>query len=243
MDAPAIFNLARELANVNDTDFSDTRLLPFLNQVKNDLFSYLITGINEDHQWDIWTTASVANQSEYVLPEAASDTEWNLKISWVSINYDWETFEDGSLKYVKAKEVRLWNLSENWNYYKNRQSVDEPIYYTADKSIFIAPIPDTNSAWTNRIELKGIKSIPDYTTTTSEANIRIPLYLHDVLVQWLLPYIHRAEWRKDEASFEEKEYNERRDLAVKKFTDRSNWPYYMSYPTDVDTHTYTVTFD
>ena len=74
MDASWIFTMARELSNTNSTDFSDTRLLPFLNQVKNDLFSYLITWINEDFNWDLWTTTSVANQSEYILPEAAGDT-------------------------------------------------------------------------------------------------------------------------------------------------------------------------
>lgn len=240
MDASAIFTMARELSNTNSTDFTNTRLLPFLNQVKNDLFSCLITWINEDWNWDIWTTTSVADQSEYVIPAAASDTEGNLKISWVSINYNWETFADGTKKYIKAKLVRLGNLPENWNYYTNNQSKDKPIYYIADKSIFIAPHPATSEAGADRIELKGIKSILDYTITTTEDNIKIPLYLHDVLVQGLLPYIHRAEWRKDEASFEEKNYFTRRDLAVKKFTDRNNWAFYMNYPTDVDETTYTI---
>lgn len=230
MDAVWILNMSRELTNVNDTDFSNTRLLPFLNQVKNDLFSYMITWVNEDWNWNIWTTNSVIYQSEYVLPEAASDTEWNLKINWVSINYNGETFEDWSFKYIKAKEVKLTNLPYSWNFYKNNQSADTPIYYVADKSIFIAPHP--KEAGSKRIELKWIKSIADYTAFTTEANIKIPLYLHDILVQWVLPYIHRAEWRKDEASFEQKEYETKRDLAVKKFISRVQAPYYMSYPWD-----------
>lgn len=240
MNASEIFSMARELTHTNSTDFSDSRLLPFLNQVKNDLFSYIITWVSEDWNWDIWKTTSVDGQSEYVLPEAASDTQWNLKISWVSVNYDWETFPDWSYKYIKAKLVRLWSLPENWNYYVNYQSKDNPIYYIADKSIFIAPTPSSTEAWANRIELKWIKSIVDYTTTTTEPNIKIPLYLHDVLVQGVLPYIHRAEWRKDEASFEEKKYREDRDLAVKKFSDRNISPYYMNYPDNIDETTYTI---
>ena len=241
MDYAAMWTMARELSNTNDTDFSDTRLLPFFNQVKNDLFSYMITWISEDRNWDIWTTTSVANQSEYVLPEAASDTEWNLKINWVSVCYDGWTYDDWSLKYIKAREVKLQSLTESWNYYRNNQDKGNPIYYVADKSIFIAPQPETWLAlW---IELKGIKSILDYETTTTEANIKIPLYLHDVLVQWVLPYIHRAEWRKDEASFELKEYKDQRNLAVKKFSSRTQSPYYAKYPNEFDYYDYEITSD
>ena len=228
MNAEQIYDMARDLSHTNDTDFPNTRLVKFLNQVKNDLFSYLITGIDEDWNWDIWTTASVVNQSEYVLPEAASDTEGNLKISSVSINYNWLTYPDGSFQFIKAKLVRLDNLPYEWNYYTNNQPHDQPIYYVADQSIFIAPYPTAATA--DSIQLKGIKSIVDYTTTTPESSIHIPLYLHDVLVQWLLPYINRAEWKINEAQFESNKYKEDRNLAVKKFTDRAKSAYYMSYP-------------
>jgi len=232
MDAPAIFTMARELTNTNDTDYNNTRLLPFLNQVKNDLFSYLITWAWEDWNWDIWTTNSVVWQTEYVIPEAASDTEWNLKISSININYDWDTYDDWSLKYIRAKEINPAGLPNPWNYYTNNQNKEQPIYYIADQSIFVAPAP-IDWAIANGIELKGIKSIVDYTILTTEPNIWIPLYLHDVLVQWLLPYIHRSEWRKDEASFEIKEYERKRDLAVNKFKNRATWPHFLNYPNEM----------
>lgn len=236
-------DLARELSNVSEADYSDTRLLPFFNRVKDDLWSYLITWVNEDYNWDIWKTTSVVNQSEYVIAEAATDSLWVLQINWVSINYDWETHDDWSLKYIKAKRVRLWNLSEDWEYYTNNQSKSNPIYYIADKSIFIAPHPSSAEAWSNRIKLKWIKSIVDYTTSTVEANIWIPSFLFDILIQWVLPYIHRSEWRKDEASFELKEYKEQRDLAVKKFSERDQWTYYMTLPDEQEVGDYTINLD
>lgn len=241
MELSTIFNLAREWAGVTESNYPDTRLLPFLNAVKDDLFPYLITWVNEDYNWDVWRTASIENQSEYILPEAASDTEWNLKINWVSINYDWTTYEDWTLKYKKATEVKLSSLPEEWAYYANMQSKERPIYYVADKSIFLAPHPKADTAGLNRIQLKWIKSIPDYTDATTEAEIKLPVYLHQVLVQWILPYIHRSERRKDEASFEEKKYREDRDLAVKKFSSRVQAPYYLSLPSMDGNNDYEIT--
>lgn len=243
MDYPAMWTLARELANTNSTDFSDTRLLPFFNAVKDDLFSYLITWAGWKWNWDYWTTTSVANQTEYVVPEAASDTEWNLKISWLAINYNWDTETDWTFKFTKARLVNPQWLPEHWNHYTNNQDKNDPIYYVADRSVFIAPHPVSWEAWAGRIELKWIKSITKYTITTTESNIKIPLYLHETLVQWVLPYVHRAEWRKDEASFEEKKYEDKRDLAVTKFTTRSTWPHFMKFPNDWNNYEepYTIT--
>jgi len=243
MDYAAMCVLANEWSNTNSTDFSPTRLLTFFNVVKDDLFSYLITWAQWKWNWDIWTTTSVANQSEYVVPEAASDTEWNLKITWLSINYNGDTEKDWTFKFRKARPVNPQWLPENWNYYTNNQSKEDPIYYVADRSVFIAPHPVTWEAGSSRIQLKGIKSIPNYTITTSETNIKIPLYLHDTLVKWVLPYIHRAEWKKDEASFEEKNYTEARDLAVIKFTNRSTWPHFMKFPDDQYTDEYSITIN
>ena len=241
MDYPTMWTMARELSNTNATDYSDTRLLPFFNAVKDDLFSYLITWANGKWNWDIWTSTTVANQSEYVVPEAASDTEGNLKISWLAINYNGDTHTDGTFKFIKAREVNPQSLPEHWNYYTNTQNKNDPIFYVADRSVFIAPHPLAWEAWANRVELKGIKSIPNYIITTSETNIKIPLYLHDVLVQWVLSYIHRAEWKKDEASFEQKNYEAKRDLAVIKFANRVTWPHFMTFPDDEYNDEYTIT--
>lgn len=234
MNYADLCTLSRELSNVSQDDYSDTRLLPFFNRVKDNLWSYMLTSIKENYNWDIWTTESFLNQSEYVLPEAATDTEWNLKINSVSINYDWETYDDGSFKYVKAKRVYFETLKYEWSYYANNQPKTNPLVVVADKSVFIAPHPKTWELWVNRIQLKGIKSIVDYNVNTPESELWLPSYLFDVLVQWVLPYIHRSEWRKDEASFEQKIYKEDREEAAQKFANRYEWVYYAKFPNQVD---------
>ena len=49
--------------------------------------------------------------------------------------------KSGELVYTPAIEVNPYTLPYDWQYYKQEQSQDKPIYYVADKSIFIAPMP------------------------------------------------------------------------------------------------------
>ena len=197
MDVNKILDLAVDQSHTNSTDYPNSRTIDYLNIVKDDFFTVLITAAWEDWNWDIWETDSVVWQNEYVLPEAASDTEGNIKVSRVSISYNWETEDDGSIKYTPARLVKLWNLPKNWNFYTNQQSQLDPIYYVADKSIFIAPAP-ISSDWAivDWIQIKWIKSIQDYVVWWNEASIKLPHYLHLILVQGILQYIHRSEWNK-----------------------------------------------
>ncbi len=237
MDISVIHNLAREMAWVSSTDFPDSRLLLFTNLVKDSLWSYIVTGTNEDLNWDIWEVDSgslVVGQSEYVLPEATFDAEGNLKVAWLSICYDWEEYPDGSKKYVKAKEVKVNDLREHWNYYVNNQSKLQPIYYIADQSVFIAPTLDQVS--TSAIEVRGIKTLIDYATTTVEADIRIPRYLHEVWAMGIVPYIWRAKQRINEAQEAENRYKNERNTQITNLRNRhTNW--FMMYPDDTSTDT------
>ena len=229
MDYRKMAVMARELANVSESDYSDDRLLPFFNAVKDDLWTYIITAIRSNYNWDIWTVwQTVTWATEYNIPEAASDQEWNLKISDIWICYNWDTYSNWKKIYKKAKLVDPTSLKEHWNYYLANQSKDNPIYYIADKSIFIAPAFDI--VLSDAIELSWIKNIPDYTITSTEADIRLPSYLHMDLVQWVLPFIHKSEWRKDDASYEQKIYEQQRTLAGRKFANRKVWPTFLTIP-------------
>ncbi len=233
MDINPILDLAIDQAWVTLGNFPYTRTIVYLNRVKDDFFTVLITAAGEEINWDIWEANSVINQSEYVLPEAASDAEWNLKIDAISISYKWELNEDGSLKYKKARQVSLWNLTRNWNFYRNNQSQEDPIFYVADQSIFIAPTPITDDwAITDGIEIKWIKSIPDYEVAWLASTIKLPYYVHEVLVQGVIPYIHKANKRKTDAFDEKAEYERQRDLAVEKVKNRYTSPLFMNYPNE-----------
>jgi len=231
MDVSEVIDLARDQTHTNDTQFPDAQVLKYLNIVKNNFWSYIVTSINEDYDWDIFTVSTtVVNQSEYQLPVVASDTAWIKKINNISINYDWETYDDGTLKYIKAMEIKPSNLAREWNYYKNNQDSDYPIYYIADNSYFVAPMP--TAAIANWIQVKGIKKIPDYATTTVEADMVIPIDHHDILIQWILPYIYKAQGKNQESASEKQEYIRQRTQATTELADRNLSPILMDYPID-----------
>ena len=230
MDVADIIDLARDQTHTNSTQFPDAQMLKYLNIVKNNFWSYIVSSISEDYDWDIFTTNTVVWQDEYVLPLMASDTAWSKKVTSVSVNYDNEVYDDGGLKYIKAKPVKLSSLKRNWNYYKNNQDKNFPIYYIADNSIFIAPTPTATT--TAGIELKWIKKIVDYTIATLEWSMVIPVDHHEVLVQWMLPYIYKAKAQNAEAVSEKQEYIRQRTQSVRELADRNISPLYMDYPID-----------
>ena len=239
MDAAAIIDLARDQSHVNSTQFSDAQIVKYLNRVKDNFWSYLNSANREGYNYDIFTaTTTVVNQSEYQLPAVAWDTAWIKKVYSISINYDWETYDTWVLKYLKAREVSPSSLAHDWNYYVNNQSADDPIYYIADNSYFVAPAPQ--SAVTSWVQVKGTKKIADYTASTTEANIIIPVDHHEVLVQGILPYIYKAQWKLQESSFEKAEYERQRDLIVKELADRNLSPITLTYPDEINENTYTI---
>ena len=240
MTSQEIIDLARNQSHVNSTQFPDAQMVIYLNLVKDNFWSYLNSANREGFNWDIFTaTTTVVNQSEYQLPVVASDTAWIKKIYSISINYDWEAYDTWVLKYIKAREVDTSNLEHDWNYYVNYQSADDPIYYIADNSYFIAPAPQ--SAVTNWIQVKWTKKIPDYTISTTEANIIIPVDHHEILAQGILPYIYKAQWKLQESSFEKWEYERQRDTVVRELSDRNLSPIYLTYPDEIgDTTNYTI---
>jgi hypothetical protein len=64
------------------------------------------------------------------------------------------------------------------------QSELDPIFFKSDKSYFIAPAPRT--AITNWIKLTWIRNIPDYTLSTSEADMMLPVDIIQALTYWLV---------------------------------------------------------
>ena len=58
----------------------------------------------------------------------------------------------------------------------------------------------------------------------------IPVDHHEVLVQWILPYIYKAQWKPSEANFEKSEYIRQRTQSVTELSDRNTSPLYLDYP-------------
>jgi hypothetical protein len=74
MNAATIVDLARDQTGVNDTQFPDAQVLKYLNIVKDNFWSYLVSSLKENYNWDIFRASTVVDQDEYVFPLMASDS-------------------------------------------------------------------------------------------------------------------------------------------------------------------------
>lgn len=227
MDVSKIISLARTLTHKTSAQVPDSEIVDYLNLTKDDFWTALITSVGENYYWDYWTTDSVVNQTEYIIPEVASDEEWALKLNSVAICYDGETYDNGNLKYIKAKEESLWSLKKDMFYYEQYADYENPIYTVNDYSVLIFPQPKTSI--TNGIKLSGIRNIKDYTVDTLEAEMVIRSSYHKILLQWILPYIYKANWELDKYNLEMSEYERMKRETIRKMSDRVQTPFYADY--------------
>ncbi len=228
MDVSTIINLARDQTGVNATQFSDAQVLSYLNLIKNNFWSYLVSALKENYNWDIFRTSTVVNQDEYVFPLIASDTAWVKKLHSVWITYSWEINDLWLIDYTPARLIKTSELPYEWNHYVDNQSETDPIYHISDNSIFIAPAPST--AITNWIKITWVKKIIDYEVSTTESNMVIPVDYHDTLLQGVFSYMYQPQGKKQEAIAEKQEYIRMRKEAVTELIDRYAEPFYATYP-------------
>lgn len=232
MNAQDILDLIRDQSYQTTSNLPDATLIKYLNIVKNEFFSYLITAVDENYNWDYFNADTVVGQTEYTFPDVAYDTAGLIKVKEVLINYDWETYDNGNLIYKKARQINRSTLKYDWDYYVNNQNPDYPIFYVAERSIFIAPTPTVVT--TNWIRMIGIRNIPDYTVSTTEADLRIPITYQHILIQWVLPYVYKRKGEIDKANFEQSEYIRKRSDIIKELSDRVISPTTMRLPDKIE---------
>jgi hypothetical protein len=68
------------------------------------------------------------------------------------------------------------------------QDRDNPIYYYSDDSVFVAPDPRSDEVGTDRLKITGVRSIASgsWTTSTTETDIKLPIFMFDVLFYGLM---------------------------------------------------------
>lgn len=214
MTPATIIAQMRRYVSVDTTQYSDADALIDLNTLKDEFWSYIVT-FGKKLGWDSWTTSSVANQSEYTLAAVAYNTAGTKQLSGVAINYNGETYTNtGALKYLQCREVSTPNaLPYEWNYYVENQSETDPIFYKADDSYFIAPAPKT--VVTNGIKLTGIRKIADYTLSTTEANMKLPVDQHQALMYGLAVFGNVNKWNDaNTVALAEQRRIQKRDEAI-----------------------------
>lgn len=190
-------NNARNLNNVDTNQYSDTQALLHSNIIIHQIEDYIVNAIWERFFWDILAVQNtVVNQNEYTLPTLSSGLfDWANKIESISIQYRtwWE--------FIKAEEVNFETLEHDLTWYEANQSEATPIYFVADKSVFIYPSPKVQINWA--IKFYWIKSLKDVTTlTTPDSDLfggKIPTKYYYLISEWLEQFILRSQNRNQEA--------------------------------------------
>lgn len=230
-----IIDRARRQTATSSSYYTDAMAYQDLNDVKNDVWSTIVTYVNEDlyyQEWTVDTWSLVIWQSEYTLPPIASDISWakkikDIKIAYNSTPYTWTSL----LQYVKAKRVGPASLPFPWSYYVQYQDPLRPIYWVADNSLFIAPALTTITP--AAIVINWIRSIVDYTPSTTEAQMIIPLDQQKLLIFWLIPYIYNQKVMSTEEANATAKYEQLKQQMIWYLTERVISPFENQYPDDM----------
>lgn len=176
MDFNAIIALALADSHTKAGQVSSTNLASYFNICRNELGNLIIKDVDEDFFFQIWKRDAVANQEngEYPYPEADSDSAGMLKCNNIYVKT-----KSTDVYYKQAREVKLSQLDHDWSWYLDNQPKDDPIYFIADNSVFIAPqfsaddLP-TSPSGNAQIKLTGIAKLTNLAAGATEAAVLIP---------------------------------------------------------------------
>lgn len=187
---------ARTLNYVDSSQYTDAQALLHSNIIIHQIEDFIVQEIWERFFWDILSVDNtVINQNEYTLPTLSSGLfEWANKVEVVTIQY--RTWWD----FIKAREVNFETLEHDLTWYNNYQSEADPIYFVADKSVFIYPSPKVAIEWA--IKFYWIKSLSDVTLATTDSDLfgwKIPTKYYYLISDWLEQFILRTQWKRQEA--------------------------------------------
>lgn len=239
MQLTDIIQTARDYAYCPVGTVSQSEALRYLNMHKDDFWSTIVSKADASYSWEVWTTDTVSLQSEYQIPEVTRTAIGTKAVHGVAINYDGTTFENtGKLEFIRCREVSPTSLEHTWEWYEENQSKEDPIFRISDNSIFVAPVPLSTEAGTGRLQITGIRSIPDYTingvdgatVTTTEQNMRIPLDRQKTLVKALASSMFLKRGQLDTATKWEQMYNAEKEAYADQLTQRASGPVFAAYP-------------
>lgn len=216
MDVSTIYTSARLLASVDSTQTPDATMQVFLRRTYRDLVNAIKTQVNEDFFYDEWTTDTVANQREYVLPARTSLVAGCNKVLGISML---PTTTDTT--YVKCREMSIGALPDDLSSYSTEQSASEPFYVISDNSIFLYPTP--SESVTGGLKIYGIADPIDISTGGAESTVKIPLEHHDAIVDGIAYQIKKAERSQDTAQFQQ-DYEISKRRMVTDLSDRTTTP-------------------
>lgn len=173
-------------------EYTSAVFLRHANIITQKFWNRVVNRRKARSNWDIWTADTVSLQDEYTKPSVSSTTVWAAHIESISVSYGSSTYtQTWTLQYTVCRPATSEEMAD-WNYYLENQSNLEPIYFERDSSVFIAPDPRSDEVGTNRLQIKGIRSIASgsWTTSTTESETKLPLFALDVITLWCIWKAH-----------------------------------------------------
>lgn len=238
MTAAQIINLALSNTHTKTGQVAAADLILFFNIVRNELGDLIIKEVDENFFFQIWTidaqdnTTATRENGEYLFPVASSSQAGMLKLLRLAIKgYSTETY------FTPCREVDIRNLQEDWLYYMANQAKNDPIYFIADESFFIAPefkaadLPST-PAGNKQIKAYGIAKLTDLTASAVESAILIPSNFHQTMAVGMEQYIYKARGKKKEAFDAMLDYQNKRQEMIDTLTNRDNSAMCGTLPND-----------
>ena len=186
MTVNEIIALAHTFAGTTSSQISDTLMLQFVNLAYHHAEERIRNEINEDYFYDYFTTSTIVDQNEYVLPAPWSNTVGILKAIGAGIKYTSSITE-----YQPIRPFGSGSLYTTDELTQLNQSVSDPFYIIKDYSIFIYPSP-TEFSWVydndwnpisvaNWLRVHASVNLIDLIAGWSEATIKIPRNYHEAL--------------------------------------------------------------
>lgn len=224
MDLSSIYTMSRLNTGVTSINMPDATLLTITNVTYRDLINTITSRVNEDFFYNELTTDSAAWQREYLFPIRSSSQAWFKKLISVWIKY--QATED---YYKIAEPTKVSNLVNDATYYVDNQPESEPFFTVSDQSFFIYPAPTTSiTGW---IILYGITDPKELVTNETEANIKIPLDFHHLIVLWNEYKIYKSRQMFNESARAYNEYLEEVNKMCTQLSDRIIRPLESQMPT------------
>ena len=169
--------------NYLDSTYTDDIFLEDCHYIAQDIWSSIQYERKGTCSWDIWLADTVSLQDEYTRPSVTSTTVWADYIDSVSVARDSDTYANTGDKTYTPCRVATTEEQKDWVRLLQEQNPEDPIYFYSDGSIFVAPDIRTTEAWVGRLRITGVRSLASggWTTATTETDIKLPIFMFDVL--------------------------------------------------------------
>ncbi len=170
--------------NFLDSTYTDAIFLEDAHYIAQDIWSTIQYAKRWDYSWDIWTADTESMQDEYTVKTNVTSTSVGADfVESVCIERDSDTYPDTGDKTYKLCRAATDIERKDWVRLLQEQDKEDPIFFYADGSIFIAPDIRTTEAWVDRLRITGVRSLASgsWATTTTETDIKLPIFMFDVL--------------------------------------------------------------